>query len=188
VRDVVGPILEAFAGTPARAGRTRVLAIDGPSGAGKSRLAAHLAPAPDGWPVVHLDDLYPGWDGLDDGVRRLVDGVLRPLAEGAPVGHPRYDWAQGRDTGLVRPFTDTPSVLVVEGVGAGARSCAPYLSLLVWLDAPAAIRYERALARDGEGYRPHWQQWADQEEKYFAADDPRSRADLRLDTQVPGVI
>ena len=36
--------------------------------------------------------------------------------------------------------------------------------LTVWLQLPEAQRRRRALARDGEIYRPHWERWAAQED------------------------
>ena len=44
--------------------RVPVVTIDGYSGSGKSTLAAALARLLPGWQVLHLDDWYPGWDGL----------------------------------------------------------------------------------------------------------------------------
>lgn len=169
---------------PPSAGGTRVVAVDGPSGSGKTSLAAELATALDGAPVVHLDDLYPGWDGLEDIVPRLLEWVLEPLARGEPARYRRYDWPTGR----YAEWHDVPPcpVLVVEGVASGARACAPYLSLLVWVDAPRDLRFARGMARDGEGYRPHWERWARQETAHFAAEGTRDRADVRLDGAVAG--
>lgn len=184
--EVVPRLVDLLRRAPARAGRTRVLAIDGPSGSGKTSLAAALSTALDHAPIVHLEDLYPGWDGLDASITRLADGVLRPLAEGRATGYRRYDWDRGADAEWVC-VPDPGPVLIVEGVGAGGLPGAPYLSVLTWLDAPAEVRFARAMARDGDTYRPHWQRWADQEIRYFAENDPRGRADLRLYTQDPGV-
>ena len=188
-------VVDLLTAAPARAGRTRVLAIDGPSGAGKTVLAEAIRAAleahtPDAGPVpvVHLDSIYPGWDGLADSVPRLVDWVLRPLATARPVRYRRYDWDRDEYAEWIDVRTDpVPPVVIVEGAGAGSRPCAPYLSLLVWLEAPAAVRFERGMARDGDSYRPHWQRWADQEARHFAEHDPRGRADLCLDTQDPAV-
>ena len=58
-----------------------VIAIDGRSGAGKTSLAARLRLAL-GAPVVALEDLYGGWDGLERGVDLLVSDVLEPLSAG----------------------------------------------------------------------------------------------------------
>ncbi|WP_198950806.1 hypothetical protein [Kineosporia sp. A_224] len=162
-----------------------VVGVDGPSGAGKTTFADLLARGlrgPDGGPavpVVHLDDLYPGWDGLDAAVPRLVDGVLAPLASGRPAGYRRWDWAAGADGATVA--VPAAPLLVVEGAGCGAVACAPYLSLLVWLDGPPAWRRERALARDGATYGPHWERWAAQERAHFAREGTRPRADLVLE-------
>ena len=74
-----------------RAGATRVVAIDGRSGAGKTSLAAALA-SQLGAPVVSLEGLYGGWDGLEHGIVLLVSEVLEPLAAGQAARVPRYDW------------------------------------------------------------------------------------------------
>jgi hypothetical protein len=163
-------------------GHTRVLAIDGPSGAGKTTLAALVSEALGAAPVVHLDHLYPGWDGLADVVPRLLEWVLQPAAEDRPVRYRRYDWEREEYAEWVDVDQHASSTLIVEGVAAGALPGAAYLSVLVWMDAPAGVRFDRGIARDGETYRPHWQRWAEQEKHYFAEHDPRERADLRLET------
>lgn len=176
---------------PPSAGRTRVVAIEGRSGAGKTVLAGQLAeqlgPAA---AVLHLDLVYPGWDGLLPVVPLLVEGVLRPLAEGRPARTRKWDWVHGDWWRTEeRAWRDVPvtDVLVVDGIGSGARACAPYLSALVWLEVPDAERYENAMRRDGESYRPYWQRWADQETRYLAADDPAGRADVTLRAQEAGL-
>jgi uridine kinase len=158
----------------------RVVAVDGPSGSGKTVLAAELSDVLDGAPVVHMDDLYPGWDGLEQAVPHLLSWVLEPLSRGEPARYRRYDWP----TGAYAEQHEVPrcEVLVVEGVGSGARACAPYLSLLVWVEAPRSLRFERGIARDGEAYRPHWERWALAEEEHFRANATRRRADVRVST------
>jgi cytidylate kinase len=196
---VVGALLDRLRAAPARAGNTRVLAIDGPSGSGKTTLSAALqaaseqaaseqAASGDFLQVVHMDDLYPGWDGLAESVPKLVEWVLVPLADGAPARYRRYDWHANE----YAEWHQLPpaGLLVIEGAGAGSLPCAPYLSLLVYLDAPEALRYRRGMARDGDGYRPYWKRWAEQERRHFAEHHPSDRADVVLDaqsTQVPGV-
>jgi energy-coupling factor transporter ATP-binding protein EcfA2 len=155
-----------------------VIAVDGPSGSGKTTLAARLAHALEA-PVVHLDDLYPGWDGLHEGMVRLVDWVLEPLARGATARYRRFDWARS----AYAAWHDVPAsaVLVVEGVGSGCRAAAPYLTLLAWIEAPLELRMARGIARDGEVYRPHWERWARQEAELFAAEGTMQRADVLVD-------
>jgi hypothetical protein len=162
-----------------RAGRTRVLAIDGRSGAGKTALATELRVVL-GAPVVLLEDLYGGWDGLEDGIDLLVSEVLEPLAAGRVARVPRFDWTAREWAEPV--LLDPPEVLIVEGVGAGARRAAVYESLLVWLEAPPFVRKKRALERDGDVFAPHWEQWAAQEEAMLARERTPERAGLVLRT------
>jgi hypothetical protein len=181
----VGAVAAALPVAAPRHGRTRVLAVDGRSGAGKTTFADRLVPLLREQPgrtvgLLHLDELYPGWDGLAAAVPLLVEGVLRPLAQGRPAGFTGWDWAAGAP-GRWRPVP-ADDVLVLEGAGCGSRPCAPYLSLLVWLEAPEQLRRRRALARDGDLYTPHWDRWAAQEDLLLAAERTAERADLVLDT------
>ncbi|MCM3923734.1 (d)CMP kinase [Frankia sp. AiPs1] len=169
-------IAQWVAGRRARAGETRVLAVDGRSGAGKSTLAQAIAERLDA-PVVRMDDLYDGWDGLAAGVDQLVARILRPLARGERACWRRYDWHQGR-YGSRQTLEPATAVLVVEGVGAGARAAAPLLSGLVCVAAPLPVRRRRALARDGDTFAAHWDRWARHEDRYFADEDVAGRADL----------
>lgn len=163
---------------PPRAGRTRVIAVDGRSGSGKTSFATALRAALPGAPVVTLEYLYGGWDGLERGVDLLVSKVLEPLAAGRTALVPRYDWIAG---GWDAPWTlEPPAVLIVEGVGAGARRAAAYQSALVWMEAPAPVRKKRALDRDGETFAPYWDAWAGQEDAMLARERTPDRADLIL--------
>jgi uridine kinase len=158
--------------------RPFVLAVDGPSGAGKTRLAEQLRAGLDRASVVHLDDFYPGWHGLEASVPRLVAWVLQPVSVGRPARWRRYDWVAGR----YAEWHEVPDcdVLVVDGVGSGARACAPYLDALLWVETTEDERYRRAMARDGVGYRPYWRQWAATERTHHARERTRERADVRL--------
>ena len=152
-----------------------MVAIDGRSGAGKTSLAAGLR-AELGAPVVTLEDLYGGWDGLERGIDLLVTEVLVPLSAGRAARVPRYDWVT---TAWATPWLlEPPELLIVEGVGAGARRAAAYESVLVWLEVPAPVRKERALDRDGDTFAPHWDAWAAQEDAMLARERTRDRADL----------
>ncbi|MFC4947191.1 hypothetical protein [Pseudonocardia sp. GCM10023141] len=162
-----------------RCGGTRLVCVDGPSGSGKTVLAERLAAALPDPVVVHMDDLYPGWDGLAAAVPELFERIIAPLLAGHAAGYRRYDWERGgyaeeHDIG-------TPAVLLVEGVGSAARIIAAHAVLVAWLEAPRAERFRRGIERDGEGYRPHWERWARQEDVHFAAERTRERAGLHVD-------
>jgi len=178
ISSVAGPLGAALRAAAPRAGRTRVLAIDGRSGAGKTSLATALS-GELGAPVVSLEDLYGGWDGLEDGIDLLVREVLEPLAAGRAPRVPRYDWAARRWAEPV-PL-DPPELLIAEGAGAGACRAAAFASLLVWLEAPPSVRKKRALDRDGQVFAPHWDQWAAQEDALLARERTPERADVVID-------
>ena len=161
----------------ARAGRTRVVAIDGRSGAGKTLLASRLRTQLAA-PVVSLEDLYGGWDGLERGIDLLVAEVLQPLAASRAARIPRYDWVSRT---WEEPATlDPPELLIVEGVGAGARRAAVFESLVVWLETAADVRKKWALDRDGETLAPHWECWAAQEDAMLARERTPERADILI--------
>ena len=177
VRALVEPteIAAALWRTAPRAGATRVVAIDGRSGAGKTSLAAALVGQLNA-PVVSLEGLYGGWDGLERGIDLLVSEVLKPLAAGQAARVPRYDWVSRE---WAQPVVlEPPEVLIVEGVGAGASRAAEFESLIVWLEAPADIRKKRALDRDGQTFAPHWDQWAAHEDAMLARERTPDRADM----------
>jgi uridine kinase len=163
---------------PARAGECRILGVDGPSGAGKSTLAAAVA-AQLGAQVVQLDELIPGWDGLRAGPVLARRDVVEPIALGRDGSYRRFDWVR-------KDYAEWHAVplaehLVIEGCGAGARGLAPYLSLLVWVDADVELRFERGITRDGEAFRPHWTAWERESQEFFAQERTRERADVVVD-------
>lgn len=160
-----------------------VIALDGPSGAGKTTLASgvELALAPTGpVAVVHMDHLYPGWDGLARAPELLTTQVLEPLARGQRAAYRIWSWVR-EEWGGTREVPPC-RFLVVEGCGSSVQPAGRYAAVSVFVDADVALRLRRGIERDGEAYRPQWQRWADQEAALFTADATRERADLVLDT------
>lgn len=167
--------------TPPRPARPAVIAIDGRSGAGKTSLAVELAARlreHRSVTLVHLEDLYPGWDGLVEGIERCAASVLGPLRAGRTARWRAWDWAAASD-GEER-LTEPADIVVLEGVGAGAEPLRALCDAVVWIDAEAEDRRHRALERDGEAYAPHWDRWAAQEEAWLAADDVPTAAAVTL--------
>lgn len=176
--SLVASLARRVESAPARAGGCRVVAVDGPSGAGKSTLADALG-AELAAQVVRVDDLIPGWDGLDVAAAIVVRDILEPLSRGQDGGYRRYDW----DRKEYAEWRAVPraAYLVVEGCASGSRIASAYLSLLVWVEAPVELRFERGMARDGETFRPYWERWEDQSNALFAAEGTRERADVVVD-------
>ncbi|WP_296605546.1 AAA family ATPase [Nocardioides sp.] len=177
--DTAGRLLDLARSRPPTLGAGRLVCIDGPAGSGKTTLADAVASLAPGTTVVHMDDLYDGWDGLPRVAEQLA-GLLAPLARGATGSYRRYDWLAGH---YAESVTVTPGdLLVVEGVGSGVARVAHLVTALAWVEAPTSVRLERGLARDGEAARPHWERWQVDEQALFARERTRVRADLLVDT------
>lgn len=149
----------------------RIVLIDGRSGAGKSTLASALASELPGAYLLRLDEVYPGWHGLD----RASAALPRILRTGAWRS---WDWSADRPGQWRR--LPTGGLLVVEGVGALSRQSRALADLAVWVELPERERQRRALARDGERYAPYWRMWAAQECRFIARDRPTQLADAIL--------
>lgn len=164
-----------------------IIAIDGRSGAGKTTLAIELAARLRSHHKValfHLEDIYPGWNGLAAGIERYVSTVLTPLSQGERATWTSWDWEKHYD-GDTR-VTLPAEIVIIEGVGAAAAEARPLLSAVIWADSPDAVRRTRALDRDGGTYGPFWDQWAAQEDEWLAGDDVPSQADIRVLNQADG--
>ena len=155
-----------------------IIGIDGRSGSGKTRLSdmlnfsfttEHFAVR-----VLNLDSIYPGWDGLEEGTKAWQE-ISRNLRNGKPASYREWEWyadAPGPEH-TIDPAQET--VIICEGVGAIAGTC----NVRIVVKAPDELRYRRAIDRDGEMYRPHWERWAAQEEALFATYSAKyAQADL----------
>ena len=192
IETITDEILELIeSGTP-----TPIILVDGRTGSGKTTFAAALqnrlfqkgesAPR-----VVHMDDLYEGWDGLQDGVDYLIRQILNPLARREGASWQEYDWAAvdpttpgkiGARTGTWRESRGgTP--LIIEGVGSLSRIAAEQADLTLWLEADQAVRQERLAARkaDGDGDGSWFAMWSAQEADFFAREKSVDLADLVIE-------
>jgi uridine kinase len=170
-----------------RLGDTRLVAVDGPSGAGKTWFADRLSAAT-GAPAVHTDDLLDGWDDQFTFWHRLEQQVLMPLRAGRPGEFRRYDWLRmcfGDEVVRVEPA----EIVIIEGVSSARAAIRPELSLAVMVNAPAELRVERVLKRDGGhdvAFAAYFERWRRAEDRHFAADDTAAHADLLVDGVAAG--
>lgn len=159
--------------------RPFIIGIDGRSGAGKTTLTTQLAAVLDrrhDVTVFHLEDIYPGWDGLEQGVRTYVREVLEPLRRGEDAHWTAWDWLTN-EPGTPR-LTRAAEIILVEGVGACSAPARPLLNASVWVELPAVLRKIRAIERDGKSYELFWDTWAEQEETYLSDDPVWENADI----------
>ncbi|WP_092965245.1 hypothetical protein [Agromyces sp. CF514] len=160
--------------------RRPLVLIDGPSGAGKSTFADLLLAdwagrAPD---LVRLDEVYPGWEGLDPAVRHVERELVRPWLRGATGRRRGWDWVLARPTAFT---TLAPgNALVIEGCGAFGTTAGSCTAVRVWIDAPYVERRDRALTRDAGAFDPYWDLWERQWRRYERRLDAGSHAAIRL--------
>jgi uridine kinase len=177
-------LLDRVTDAPARLGATRLVCVDGPAGSGKTtlaeRIAAGMADRGLTVQVLHMDDLYEGWDGVERGFALLRDHVLARIASGLEGRYRRYDWEAGAYAELhaVPPDLD---LLVVEGVTSADRGVEPWPTLRIWVETTNTVRLERGIDRDGEALRDRWLNWMRWEREHFATEQTRDRADLVVD-------
>jgi uridine kinase len=160
-----------------------VILIDGPSGSGKTELALRMQA---GWvgadvpTVVHLDSIYPGWDGLAAASRHVTEHLLGPLRAGRVAQWQRYDWEL--DEPAEWNEVDPAHPLIIEGCGALSRQNAALADFSIWVEADDTVRKQRALSRDGELYARHWDRWERQWQEFVRREEPRGLARLIVPT------
>lgn len=148
-----------------------IIVIDGRAGSGKSTLALDLQnelfKAGESLPrIIHMDDLYEGWNGLALGAEYLQRVVLAPLLSNGTSSWQEYNWeSNSRDRW--REFSGgTP--LIIEGCGSLNRFTGTNAHLTVWLDVPDSVRKQRWLERDGHIFDEYFDIWAAQELDFIA--------------------
>ena len=122
--------------------------------------------------VLRVDEFVPGWRGLAAMPPMLARDLLAPIARASTPAVRRWDWDDDSPGDVLTPARSVPRA---RRCGSGSRVIRPFLSMLIWVDAPADVRRARAMARDGDVYGPWWDVWAAQEQALFAAEQTRWR-------------
>lgn len=166
----------------AHLGDTRLVLIDGPAGSGKTTLAGRLGTAL-GAQVVHGDDIYEGWTGLETMWPTLGARILEPLARGEAAEFAAWDWrAAQRGATVAVPVTP---FLIIEGVGVAQRAARPYATLILYVEAPWAERLRRGIERDGEELRDEWERWQVDELIHHEQQQTRAGSHFEIDGTEP---
>lgn len=160
---------------------TPIVLIDGRAGSGKSTLAdlvqRQLFREGESLPrVVHMDDLYDGWTGLQAGSEYLLRQILTPMSARTSASWQEFDW-DAQQRGRWRVF-DGGTPLIVEGCGSLSAASAELADLRVWLEVPVEVRHERWLAREGHRFDEQWPIWEAQEVEFYGRERSSDLADL----------
>ena len=156
--------------------QTPVVLIDGRAGSGKSTFARILQDlvfqeTKQSPKVIHMDDLYPGWEGLAQGSLYLVEQILKPLELAGKAQWQRWDWKSdkrgGPDPGNGWREFDGENILIIEGCGSVSAQSAELADLTIWIEAERQTRKERFEARDRGAFSSLWNSWSAQEDAFF---------------------
>jgi len=178
-------INEALRDLFSEAAKPLILAIDGPAGSGKSTLAGEIARGFSGTyavEVIHLDELYNGWDqALSEDLFQRLTQLITAQKAGKASDLAIYDWS-------ARSFSGSREIkavqlLIIEGVGSSNQILHSNLTTSIWLDIDQSTVLTRVLERDGEEIRDEMINWQKMESEYFKHDLTRERADFILSTQ-----
>jgi uridine kinase len=166
-----------------RGNQTPIVLIDGRAGSGKSTFAEAMqqqlfrdgesAPR-----VIHMDNIFEGWDGLALGSDYMVRFILQPLARQETASWQDWSWVKNQRSSWREFSGGTP--LIVEGCGSLTERSKEHGDISIWLEASEEVRRARWLTR--ERHLDKFDFWAAQELDFYAREKSQSLADLVLKT------
>jgi uridine kinase len=161
-----------------------IIAIDGPAGAGKTTLAHEIYLAISlkmSVSVIHMDDLYDGWDNaLGTDLSKVLLYLADQHKQMKPAKISRYNWTTSsfEDSEEIAPS----DLLILEGVGSGNMAVQDDLAALIWIDIDPEIGVKRVIDRDGAHVADEMRKWLGTQEEYFSQHSTREKADFILTT------
>jgi uridine kinase len=161
-----------------------IIAIDGPAGAGKTTLAHEifLALSPKmSVSVIHMDDLYNGWDNaLGEDLTSVLQYLATQHRNISAAEIRRYNWTTSSfgESETIEPA----DLLILEGVGSADKSLQDELAALIWIDIDPEIGVMRVIARDGYQVEDEMKKWLGTQQEYFSQHSTREKADFILTT------
>jgi uridine kinase len=166
-----------------RGNQTPIVLIDGRAGSGKSTFAEALqqqlfrdgesAPR-----VIHMDNIFEGWEGLALGSDYMVRFILQPLARRETASWQDWSWVKNQRSSWREFSGGTP--LIVEGCGSLTERSKEHADISIWLEASEETRRERWIQR--ERHLEKFDFWAAQELDFYAREKSQSLADLVIKT------
>jgi uridine kinase len=166
-----------------RGNQTPIILIDGRAGSGKSTFAESLQQQlfrdGDSAPrVIHMDNIFEGWDGLALGSDYMVRFILQPLARQETASWQDWSWVKNQRSSWREFSGGTP--LIIEGCGSLTERSKEHADISIWLEASEETRRERWIQR--ERHLEKFDFWAAQELDFYAREKSQSLADLVIKT------
>jgi energy-coupling factor transporter ATP-binding protein EcfA2 len=163
----------------AMCGESVIISIDGPAGSGKTTLATELASTLPDSQIIHMDDLYLGWQNtLTISLTENLLGIVAEIAGQARVTYRKFNWLTS-SLGEVVEY-QAPRFLILEGVGSGQSAIRPSISMSVWIEVPVEIGLERVIRRDGEIVRDHMRAFLADQESHFQKEETKMHAEYHF--------
>lgn len=130
--------------------------------------------------LIQCDD-FLSWTDLETWWPRFEAEVLRPLRAGHAIRYQVRDWIGDEFGSSVKHWKRAKAspLVIVEGVGSTRAQA--QVDYAIWVEAPDGQRLDRGLARDGEDHLGVWRNFQQMEQRFFAEDRTKQRADLCID-------
>ena len=164
-----------------KCGKTKIVVIDGPAGSGKTTLAKSLSGLLENCPIIHMDEIYEGWDNAltPKTSQDLVEWIINPLLEDKSIAFIKYDW--NLEQRVEKIVIKNPKVIVIEGVGSSVSEISEHACLKLWIEVNEETGINRVLARDGRQIQEQMQIWQSQESKFFIENNSKENSDIWID-------
>ncbi len=184
--EVLQKILQTIQSCPQKAA-TKLIAIDGFGGSGKSTLTKKLVDLDSSIQIVGLDKFpylpnehpyHPTGAQTRVNIERLQNEVLIPLYKGKKASFQNTFWWPTDQ--IPEWFNVGPGgIVLVEGCYSFHKNIRHFYDFSIWVDCAPAEAMERAVARDGDTARIHWEKaHAPNERRYVAAQHPQEYVDM----------
>jgi uridine kinase len=183
VRDRLEPVISVK--------NTTIVLVDGRAGAGKSKFARELAEVifkserqlPK---LIHMDDLYPGWDGLRAGSAYLNRNILQPIVAGKQANWQVWDWELGQRGASGEPANGWRSfeggnLVVIEGCASVSAISTDLADLSIWIESDTELRRTRFSQRDQGQFDDYWESWAIQEDEFYEQEKSSDRCEIWIE-------
>lgn len=125
--------------------------------------------------LVRMDDIYPGWGGLEAASQHVHDHVVA----GAIRRWQRWDWVS--EAPAEWHVLDPRRPVLIEGCGALSRANRALAAYAIWVELDEPTRHARVRVRDGDSWGDHWDSWAAQETAFIEREAPQELADIVID-------
>jgi len=177
----ISELVELIKSSSTKCGETKLICIDGPAGSGKTTLANSLSKYLDNCPIVHMDEIYEGWEEAlsQKTTNDLYQWVIEPLLKKQLIEFFKFDWtiSERNEKVVIRSHP----YLIIEGVGSSVKKVSEHASLKIWIEVNQSLGIERVLKRDGQQIKDQMKNWQIQELNYFNENKTKENSNIWID-------